>query len=508
LITFSEDFTGYGTSQASVLAGATIAPDGTPSGFKIVEDTSNNQHGINAGPAVSSGVTYTGSYYIKAAERTQAEIIFFGGSATGGSVIGSSFNLVNGTVTNSTASTTSTIVSAGNGWWRCSVTYTTVGAGLMNVNVFSSTSTTVGGRTYQGNGTSGIFAWGAQLEAASSMGNYTPTPANFSTAPSLLLNFANAAVVDSAGANNLLTGNNATITSANKYGSGALTFGGSTDKLQMASSPQFNFGTGDFTVEAWINPTTVNAWQVIFKTSSDTSWSGGVTLALNNGVGSGVRFRVGTAFVDSATSITPNTWTHVAITRNNASCRIFLNGKLDASLSNIETADAQTTPTVGNETSGSSYPYIGSIDDLRVTKGLARYTSDFTPPARALPETGGDSFVTTNVNAGVVQRFTATGTTSWTAPSDVTQVEVLVVAGGAGGASGGGGAGGLIYNNSYPVTPGQTYTVTVGAGLTGNGTLGNNISIAFATNSNGYGTRYVSTSSPSGGQDGDIWYQI
>jgi hypothetical protein len=51
-------------------------------------------------------------------------------------------------------------------------------------------------------------------------------------------------------------------------------------------------------------------------------------------------------------------------------------------------------------------------------------------------------------------------------------------------------------------------TVTVGAGLTGNGTLGSNIVIAFATNSNGYGTRYVSTASPSGGQDGDIWYQI
>ena len=184
-------------------------------------------------------------------------------------------------------------------------------------------------------------------------------------------------------------------------------------------------------------------------------------------VGSGVRFRVGTAFVDSATSITPNTWTHVAITRNNASCRIFLNGKLDASLSNIETADAQTTPTVGNETSGSSYPYIGLIDDLRVTKGLARYTTDFTPPARALSETGGKSFVTTNVNAGVAQRFTTVGTTAWTAPTDVTNVEVLVVAGGAGGASGGGGAGGVIYNNQYAVTPGQTYTVTVGAGGTG-----------------------------------------
>jgi hypothetical protein len=51
-------------------------------------------------------------------------------------------------------------------------------------------------------------------------------------------------------------------------------------------------------------------------------------------------------------------------------------------------------------------------------------------------------------------------------------------------------------------------TVTVGAGLTGNGTLGNNIAIAFAANSNGYGTRYVSTTAPTGGSDGDIWYQI
>jgi hypothetical protein len=51
-------------------------------------------------------------------------------------------------------------------------------------------------------------------------------------------------------------------------------------------------------------------------------------------------------------------------------------------------------------------------------------------------------------------------------------------------------------------------TVTVGSGLTGSGTLGNNLVIAFATNSNGFGNRYVSTASPSGGQDGDIWYQI
>ena len=55
--------------------------------------------------------------------------------------------------------------------------------------------------------------------------------------------------------------------------------------------------------------------------------------------------------------------------------------------------------------------------------------------------------------------------TNWTAPTGVTQVEVLVVAGGGGfNGGGGGGAGGLIYNAAYTVTPGSTYTVTVGAG--------------------------------------------
>ena len=62
--------------------------------------------------------------------------------------------------------------------------------------------------------------------------------------------------------------------------------------------------------------------------------------------------------------------------------------------------------------------------------------------------------------------------TSWTAPTGVTSVEVLIVAGGGGtptgqgGATGGGGAGGLIYNSTFTVTPGQTYTVAVGAGGT------------------------------------------
>jgi hypothetical protein len=54
----------------------------------------------------------------------------------------------------------------------------------------------------------------------------------------------------------------------------------------------------------------------------------------------------------------------------------------------------------------------------------------------------------------------------------------------------------------------STTAVTVGSGLTGGGTLGADMTIAIASSSNGYGTRYVSTSTPSGGTNGDVWYQI
>ena len=72
----------------------------------------------------------------------------------------------------------------------------------------------------------------------------------------------------------------------------------------------------------------------------------------------------------------------------------------------------------------------------------------------------------------VVQKYTRAGasTINWHCPPNVNSVEVLVVAGGGGGGSdraGGGGAGGVIYNRAYPVSPGSTYSVTVGAGGTG-----------------------------------------
>ena len=105
-----------------------------------------------------------------------------------------------------------------------------------------------------------------------------------------------------------------------------------------------------------------------------------------------------------------------------------------------------------------------------------------------------------------VESFTTVGTTSWTCPADVTEIEVLVVAGGGGGGTGGGGggAGGLIYNSSYPVTPGSSYIVTVGGGGSntstwgGAGTAGGNSVFGSLTAIGGGGGLHRSASSTDG----------
>lgn len=113
--------------------------------------------------------------------------------------------------------------------------------------------------------------------------------------------------------------------------------------------------------------------------------------------------------------------------------------------------------------------------------------------------------------AGTLVYFTSLGTTSWTVPANVDTVEVLAVAGGGGGGSdmgGGGGAGGVIYTPVYPVTPGGSVSVTVGAGGTGGpagqgqvrGTNGGNSSFGAITAYGGGGgaSRHDGSGAPAG----------
>jgi hypothetical protein len=520
LITFSEDFTNtayWGIASGTITPNATVAPDGTPTGTLLTQSGSSTAYLTLVAISITNGTTYTFSAYVKAASQSSIFILLYNTQfGAGVNNVYSRFDLSTVTASATGGSPIAqTITSVGNGWFRISMTATANATTTLNAQFLRFTDPGV---------TSTIYCWGAQIDVGSTMTNYVPTPANYATAPTLLLNFANAAIIDSTGANNAITNVSSTITASSKYGSGALTFNGSSYLTLTGATGSTNFGTGDWTVECWwkANGTQSNYTAIISQGFTGSPPAGTWGLKVTGG-STNLQFTYDASLVNvgqninSSINANDSNWHHIAVVRNLSKLYMFIDGTLvgnNSIPSSQVVGNTSSDILIGYQSRDGSY-LNGTVDDLRVTKGVARYIDNFTPPQRALPETGGKSFVTTNINAGVVQRFTTVGTTSWTAPSDVTQIEVLVVAAGGTGASdsttnvgnGGGGGGGLIYNSAYPVAPGQTYTVTVGAGQVGlytgsqrsggNSQFGNLIAIG-----GGGGGYYSNASGATGGSGG------
>jgi hypothetical protein len=220
---------------------------------------------------------------------------------------------------------------------------------------------------------------------------FTPptAPLTAITNTSLLLNYINGAIFDNAMMNDLETVGNAQIsTSVVKYGTGSLSFDGTGDAL-YSTSQSVIFGTGDFTLEFWIYFNAVNNSTVKFiydmRNSGATSASFLAQEAANtwtywNGAGTSIS----SGFTSS--TFTASTWTHVAICRSSGTTRFFAGGTLANSASDTSNY-ANSTLTFGARYSISD-ALNGYIDDLRITKGYARYTANFTPPTVALPDIG------------------------------------------------------------------------------------------------------------------------
>lgn len=176
-------------------------------------------------------------------------------------------------------------------------------------------------------------------------------------------------------------------TAAKKVGDSAVLFDGSGDRITAADSDDWDLGTEDFTIEAWFRQTGGSVHSAIIgrgTVSGSTRW-----LANINNVGEPGFISNGTNFLTYSVDLRDSVWHHYAVTRASDVLRLFIDGDLKDTDSTVWTgAGASQVLVIGADPfSSDSRTMTGSIDSLRFTKGLARYTSNFLPPLNphALP---------------------------------------------------------------------------------------------------------------------------
>jgi len=169
LLAYSDQFNvgaGWAQNNVTISANSTTSPDGTANADKIIEDTATSSHRIATGPTLAV-TPYTMSVFAKASGRNWIIV----GSASDGRF--AYFNVSNGTIGTLVGGATASITNFGNGWYRCATTFTPTTAAVRTLAIWLANADN--SATYTGNGTSGAFLYGAQLEAGSFATSYIPT---------------------------------------------------------------------------------------------------------------------------------------------------------------------------------------------------------------------------------------------------------------------------------------------------------------------------------------------
>jgi len=172
-------------------------------------------------------------------------------------------------------------------------------------------------------------------------------------------------------------GNVQLSTAQSKFGGASAYFDGSTDYLSLASSADFALGTADFTCECWVRISSVSG---TFNILDFRSTASGIPWVWNIVSGKLGMYTPSGTLAAGSTTLSVGVWYHVAITRQSNIFTLWVNGVADGSATNSSDLGSSSNPlTIGCTPGGSGGgSFYGYIDDLRITKGVARDTANFT----------------------------------------------------------------------------------------------------------------------------------
>ena len=177
-----------------------------------------------------------------------------------------------------------------------------------------------------------------------------------------------------------------------EFGGTSALFDGVGDSILITSSTDFNFSTTDWTVECWARFAAVPANYSLINIG--TYGSSGITLILQADNNLSLMANA----TNNYTAWTPvnNTWYHIAAVKTSNKIKLFVDGsQLGSDFADTQNLNPNTNTHIGSIQDGTTYAMSGNIDEVRLSKGIARWTADFTPPTSAYASEG---YLTINTN--------------------------------------------------------------------------------------------------------------
>jgi len=188
----------------------------------------------------------------------------------------------------------------------------------------------------------------------------------------------------------VITNNNVTKSSTQKrFGNTSAYFNGTSAYLTTTANSDFNLGNGAFTIDCWIYVTDLSKYEILCSQYAyNTSGAWFITFAVNSIFGlywttDGTQATAAEVDVSWVKSV--NTWYHIAVTRSGNNVRFFVNGIQQGTTQTVTATFFTSTANfeIGHFLyAGTNYYFPGYIDEFRISKGIARWTSNFTPPTR------------------------------------------------------------------------------------------------------------------------------